>query len=133
MAGQQDKSNNEKSKSRQEALIQASCVEWFKNNYCLKHHNPRLEIVSIPNEATWKNNNFKALGVRKGASDTFLILPNKIIFVEFKDVLGSQSVEQIDFETLVTDLKHEYHIIKSFEQFKQIIWQNLPNAQYPIQ
>jgi len=131
MAGQIDKLSKEKSKSRQEALIQATCVEWFKNNYCLKHHKPRLEIVSIPNEATWKNNNFKALGVRKGASDTFLIFPNKIIFVEFKDALGSQSIEQIDFEKLVTDLKHEYHIIKSLTQFQKIIWQNLtpPNAQ----
>jgi len=131
MAGQIDKLSKEKSKSRQEALIQATCVEWFKNNYCLKHHKPRLEIVSIPNEATWKNNNFKALGVRKGASDTFLIFPNKIIFVEFKDALGSQSIEQIDFEKLVTDLKHEYHIIKSLTQFQKIIWQNLtpPNVQ----
>lgn len=114
-AGRNTKSN------REESQIQAESVSWFKNNYCLKHHNPRLEIVSIPNEATWKNNNFKALGVRSGASDTFLIFPNKIIFVEFKDPQGSQSKEQIDFKKLVTDLNHEYHIIKSVEQFKELV------------
>jgi len=96
-------------------------VEWFKNKYCLKHHNPRLEIVSIPNEATYKNNNFKALGVRNGASDTFVVLPNKIVFIEFKDEVGKQSDAQIDFEKLVTDLNHKYYVVKSLEQFKKII------------
>ena len=129
MAGQIDKLNNEKSKSRQEALIQATCVEWFRNNYCLKHHNPRYDIFSVPNEATWKNNNFKALGVRKGASDLAVILDSKVLFIEMKDGNNTKSKEQIDFEEVVTKLNHYYYLCYSLTQFQQIIWQNLPNAQ----
>lgn len=121
MAGQIDKLNKEKSKNREEGLIQANCVEWFKNNFCLKHHKPRFEIFSVPNEATFNNNNFKALGVRKGVSDLVVVLDSKILFIEMKDPLGSQSPEQKDFENLVTKLNHNYYIVRSLEQFKQII------------
>lgn len=131
MAGQKDRLNNEKLKSRQEGIIQASCVEWFKNNYCLKHHNPRYDIFSVPNEATWKNNNFKALGARKGVSDFVVVLSNKVLFIEMKDGNNTQSKEQIDFEEVVTKLSHSYYLCYTLEQFQQIIWQNLtpPNAQ----
>jgi len=114
-AGQNTKS------SREESLIQAECVEWFKNNYCLKHHNPRYDIFSVPNEATWNNNNFKAMGVRKGASDLVIVLPDKVLFVEMKDQKGSQSDEQIDFENVITKLNHNYKLIRSVTQFKEMI------------
>ncbi len=119
MAGQKDKS------SREESLIQANCVEWFKNNYCLKHHKPRYDIFSVPNEATWNNNNFKATGVRNGVSDLVIVLSNKVLFIELKDGKNIQSDKQIDFEQVVTELGHEYHIVRSLTQFQQIIWQNL--------
>ena len=118
MGGQKDKS------SREESLLQASCVQWFKNNYCLKHQKPRYDIFSVPNEATWNNNNFKAMGVRKGTSDLVVVM-NKVIFIEMKDQKGSQSDDQIDFEEVVTELGHNYHIIRSLEQFKQLIWLNV--------
>ena len=118
MGGQKDKS------SREESLLQASCVQWFKNNYCLKHQKPRYDIFSVPNEATWNNNNFKAMGVRKGASDLVVVM-NKVIFIEMKDQKGSQSDDQIDFEEVVTGLGHNYHIIRSLEQFKKLIWLNV--------
>lgn len=111
--------------SREESLIQASMVEWFKNNYCLIHHNPRYDIFSIPNEATWNNNNFKAMGVRNGASDMVVVLTGKVLFIETKDPLGTQSAAQIDFEEVVTKLGHEYHVIRSLEQFKQLIWNHI--------
>lgn len=125
MAGQIDKLSNEKSKSRQEGIIQFSCVEWFKNNYCLKHHNPRYDIFSIPNEATWSNNNFKALGVRKGVSDLVVVLDSKVLFIELKDGNNTQSKEQMDFQEVVTKLNHQYFVVRSLTQFQEIIWQNL--------
>lgn len=96
-------------------------MEWFRNNYCLKHHKPRYDIFSVPNEATWNNNNFKALGVRKGVSDLVIVM-EKVIFIEMKDPKGSQSDEQIDFEQVVKDLNHNYYVIRSLEEFKQLIW-----------
>lgn len=110
---------------RIEDKIQASCVEWFKNNFCLKHHKPRYEIFSVPNEATYSNNNFKALGVRSGVSDIVVVLKKEVLFVEFKDPKGSQSKEQEDFEKLVSDLEHNYYIVKSLEQFKEIIYDRI--------
>lgn len=100
-------------------------MEWFKNTYCLKHHIPRYDIFSIPNEATYKNNQFKAMGVRSGASDLVVVLSNKVLFIEMKDPAGSQSTEQLDFQKVVTNLNHQYFIIRSLEQFQQTIWQNL--------
>ena len=96
-----------------------------KNNYCLKHHNPRCDIFSVPNEATWKNNNFKAMGVRNGVSDLVVILKDKVLFIELKEGNNTQSENQIDFETVVTDLCHNYYLVRSLEQFKEIICHHL--------
>lgn len=113
------------SSTREEGIIQASCVEWFKNNYCLKHHTPRYDIFSVPNEATYKNNQFKAMGVRNGASDLVVVLSGKVLFIEMKDAKGNQSDVQNDFESVVKNLQHQYHVIRSLDQFKELIWQNL--------
>lgn len=114
------------SPKREESILQASCVEWFKNNYCLKHHVPRFDIFSIPNEATYKNNQFKAMGVRNGVSDIVVVLSGKVLFIEIKDTKGIQSEVQKDFERVVTNLNHQYYVVKSLDQFKQLIWQNIP-------
>lgn len=110
---------------REESILQASCVEWFKNNYCLKHHVPRFDIFSIPNESTYKNNQFKAMGVRNGVSDLVVVLSGKVLFIEMKDTKGIQSEVQKDFERVVTNLNHQYYVVRSLDQFKQLIWQNL--------
>lgn len=86
---------------------------------------PRYDIFSVPNEATYKNNQFKAMGVRNGVSDLVVVLHGKVLFIEMKDPAGSQSPEQLDFQNLVTNLNHEYHIIRSLEQFKELIWQSV--------
>lgn len=111
--------------NREESLIQASSVEWFRNNYCLKHHSPRYDIFSVPNEATYRNNNFKALGVRKGASDIVVVLNNKVLFIEIKDPLGGQSDYQIDFQKVVESNNHNYYVVRSLLEFQGIIKLNL--------
>lgn len=105
--------------------MQVPSVEWFNNNFCLKHHNPRYCIFSVPNEATYNNNNFKALGVKEGVSDVVVVLKNKTLYIEFKTETGTQSDEQKDFEKTVTNLGHEYYLIRSFEQFKELICKQL--------
>jgi hypothetical protein len=51
--------------------------------------------------------------------------------IEFKTETGTQKPEQKDWEEIITKQGFEYHIIRSFEQFQQLIWQNInqPNAQ----
>jgi len=100
-------------------------VEWFRNNYCLKHHTPRYDIFSVPNEATYKNNQFKAMGVRNGVSDLVVVLLGKVLFIEMKDGTNDQSEYQIDFEKVVTKLNHNYYVIRSLEQFQNLILTNI--------
>lgn len=108
-----------------ESKIQQQIFEWYQNNYCLKFHEPRAMIFSIPNGGT-RNKleaiTMKATGLLAGASDLVVILPNgELIFVEVKTETGKQSDKQIDFEQRVKTLGYEYKLIKSLEEFKQWI------------
>jgi len=100
-------------------------VAWFKNEFCLKYHSPRYEIFSVPNEATYKNNQFKSTGVRNGVSDLIILLTNKVLFIEMKDVNNTQSEQQKDFEKVVLNLGFEYYVVRSLEQFKKLICEKL--------
>lgn len=112
-----------------ESKVQASCVKWFTNNYCLKHHSPQCVIFSVPNEAiqkmAWKQiSSFKAMGLKSGVSDVIVLMPGKVLFVEFKAEKGVQTAKQKDFQRAVEMLGFEYHICRSLEDFKIIIKKN---------
>jgi hypothetical protein len=36
---------------KSEDKIQQEAFIWFTNNYCLKHHEPRLLMFSVPNDS----------------------------------------------------------------------------------
>lgn len=104
--------------------LQAECFKWANNNYCLKHHNPRLTIFSCPNGGT-RNKleamTLKATGLRSGVSDLIALFPNgKCVFFELKVGKGEQFDNQIDFEQVVKNLGFNYHLIYDFETFKTI-------------
>lgn len=106
-----------------ENKLQQECVIWYTNTHCLKHHNPRGLIMSIPNGGSRdvrEAMTMKLTGLLKGASDLILILPNKkLIFVELKLENGRQSIEQIDFENRVKELGYEYFLCRNLEDFKK--------------
>lgn len=109
-----------------ESKVQSSCYQWYHNNYCLKHHNPRGLMFSIPNELGGSNKiqtmQMKAMGLTSGVSDTIVILPSgRLIFVEFKNSKGVQSANQKEFQKRVESLGYTYLIVRSLEQFKEII------------
>lgn len=130
-----------------ESSIQQSCFLWLNNVHGLKHHSPRLYMFSIPGElamvlgAILKSyripeiivnkavsqvlDKMKSTGMRAGVSDTIVVLPNKILFIEFKTTEGRQSEKQKEFQQTVESLGHKYYIVRSLEQFKQIINENL--------
>lgn len=116
-------------KQETENNLQQSIFLFFHNTYCLKSHNPRAIIFSIPNGGTRNIREamtFKATGLLKGASDLVVIFPNgKLCFVELKTDKGVQSAEQKDFECRVSSLGYEYHLIRSLEEFKQLTNNNL--------
>lgn len=102
---------------KDEAQIQAGCVEWFR------YHFPQYIIFAVPNEAAYKRSSyFSSLGMLNGASDTVIVLPNKVLFVEFKAEKGKQRPEQKIFEEKVTALGFPYSIVRSLEEFKQVIY-----------
>lgn len=99
-----------------ECDIQKSCVNWFRNTY------PECVIFSVPNEGCYRRKNyFESLGMLSGVSDTIVIMPNKVLFVEFKTLKSYQRKEQRDFENRCLELGFSYYVCRSLEQFKDII------------
>lgn len=67
----------------------------------------------------------KALGVVSGPSDLVFIGHGVILFVEMKTLKGVQSDEQKDFQRKVMERGFKYEIIRTFEQFKLLICNNI--------
>lgn len=113
-----------------ESKIQSDCFVWYNNMYCLKLHEPRGIMYSNANELAGNNAiatmRAKATGLRAGVADTTVILPNgRLIYVEFKNEKGRQSEKQKEFEKIVSDLGFKYYIVRSLEEFKEVINNNL--------
>lgn len=108
---------------KSENKIQQEIVIWFKNNYCLKHHNPKCEIFSVPNEGSNAKEQIykKSIGLLSGVSDLIVLMPNRVIFIECKDDKGKQSDKQIAFENTVKSLGFEYYVVRSLIDFRQWI------------
>lgn len=120
MDGRSLKSSNLESENR----LQSEIVTWYNNNFCLKHHNPRHSIFSVPNGGTRNIREamtLKATGMKAGVSDLIILIPNKVIFVELKTDTGKQSEVQKDFQNVVENLKLEYYLIRSLDEFKETI------------
>ena len=69
-----------------------------------------------------EGNRMKAMGVVPGVSD--MIYLKGPVFIEMKSQDGRQSPDQILFEGVVTKLGYRYVIVRSFEEFKQLILNN---------
>lgn len=107
-----------------EDQLQQQIFTWYNNNYCLKNQTPRHIIFSVPNGGSrilLEAKKLKATGMLAGVSDLIIIQPDKILFIELKIEKGIQSDTQKDFEKRVTELGYEYYLIRSFEQFTNLI------------
>lgn len=109
-----------KCRKKTEHEIQKSIVRYFRKEY------PNYILFSTNNEACYtRQTYFAEAGMLKGLADLVIVLPNKIIFVELKTTQGKQSKSQKDFETKITSLGYNYYIIKSLNDFKELIKNNL--------
>ena len=104
-----------------ENKIQQEIVVFFRNNY------QRLDkgvIFSIPNE---RQGGFMAMklllqtGLLSGVSDLIVVLPDRVLFVEVKTVIGRQSEKQKKFQANVENLGYSYHLVRSLKDFKEIL------------
>jgi len=106
-----------------ESRIQQDCIRYFRNMYCLKHHKPQLIMFSVPNEGKDLREQLKkkATGLMKGVSDTVIVFPNKVVFCEFKDLKGKQRPDQKLFQDKIILLGHDYWVVRSIKEFKELI------------
>lgn len=114
-----------------ENFIQQSACQWLNNNFCLKHHSPRLMIFSVPNESESSRDVQKKIntGMMKGAADCIILLPGPVtIFAECKTLTGYQSPAQKMFQERVEALGYVYFVYKSLEQFKEYMHPHLQKA-----
>ena len=112
-----------------EDLLQQKCVIWFKNNYQM--HEKGL-IFAVPNGGTRniiEAKKLKATGTMPGVSDLIVVLDSKVLFIELKTDSGKQSDAQIIFETKITNLNHEYILIRNEEEFKNTILSRIGNRE----
>ena len=65
------------------------------------------------------------VGLTVPAADTVIAMPGRILFVEFKALDGKQSREQKAFERKIRRLGFEYYIVKTEQQFKNIVKGNV--------
>src|SRR5574344_386333 len=76
-------------------------------------------VFSVPNGGLRKAIDMVMLkreGLLTGASDVVIMLPHKVIFMEFKTDNGKQSQKQKDFQAVCGMLGHKYYLVwSSFE------------------
>jgi hypothetical protein len=109
---------------KSEDVLQAAIYRWYHNTYCTKNNNPKHCIFSVPNggfRTSREAMKLKATGLVAGVSDVIVIQPNRIVFVEVKLEKGKQQQNQIEFENTVKALGFEYYVVRSLEEFKNII------------
>lgn len=110
--------------SNSEGKIQAACVQWLWNT----RPETRGLYIHIPNEGN-RNSKIdgsirKSLGLTAGAPDTFLFMPRRGyhgLAIEFKTETGVQSEAQKLFQARLEVMGYKYVIIRSLEEFKEII------------
>ena len=111
-----------------EQVIQQECFNWFNNTYCLKHHNPRLIIHSVPNgipipledkERARALDLLHKTGMVNGISDLIIHgVKGRCIMPECKTETGKQSDTQIEIEKRVIALQGHYFVFRNLIEFQ---------------
>ena len=103
----------------QESTLQTACVRWFRYQY------PNLIIYAVPNGGSRnvrEAQRLKSEGVLAGVADLVVLLPQgKSLYIEMKINGNRQTDNQKEFQKKATSLGHTYAVCYSFEEFQQII------------
>lgn len=111
---------------KEESQLQRLCVRWFRLSY------PNALIFAIPNGGSRnpiEAKNLKSEGVLAGVPDLQVISENKTFFVEMKTPKGRQQPTQREFEKKATAYGFKYYICRTFEEFQNVIQQELKENQ----
>lgn len=107
---------------KSESKIQQEIYQWYWNNFCLPSHENREMILHIPNE---NQHRLMSIGVYAGAADLLVTVLGKVLFVEVKTETGKQSPKQKLFEKHCVNVGIPYYLVRSLEEFKELIKQLL--------
>lgn len=104
---------------KSESRIQQEIVMFFNNEYpelrgCLCYNNNN-SVGGLRGKLN------KFLGVVKGRSDMVLYYKSFSVMIELKTEKGRQSDSQRAWQYLMTNQGFEYYIIRSLEEFKELI------------
>lgn len=73
------------------------------------HHGDLAGIKTSPSQAA----RAKACGMRKGWPDMCVVLPGRVVFLEFKTINGRQSMEQRKVEKLMNECNNDsYYVVQ---------------------
>ena len=109
-----------------ETSHQQQFISWCERHNFYTSHSEYLPdkayvgaVFAVPNGGLRKASEatlLKREGLLTGASDVVIMLPNKVIFMEFKTDDGKQSQKQKDFQAVCGVLGLEYYLVwSSFE------------------
>ena len=107
-----------------EDSLQAQIVKWFTNSYCLKTHQPRSIIFSIPNGGfrhKIEAMKLKATGMLSGVSDLIVIHKGIVYFCELKTDSGRLSQAQVDFNLRLNENGQIQKTFRSLLEFQEFI------------
>ena len=102
-----------------EAKFQQECFMWHWNTYPNERGRLYMNYNNPKNKAHGAV--LKGMGLIAGVADLSYLCDGKMVYIELKTDKGVQSDKQKDFERLVIELGHEYHICRDLEHFKRII------------
>jgi len=99
--------------------IQASMVAWFGRNFrdqrdllCANNNNSQNRIAGARNNM---------IGIRSGRADLTLYWSGRAYHIEVKTPNGTQSESQREFQRLIESNGFTYHIVRSKEEFIELI------------
>lgn len=131
-----------------ETDLQIMCTSWF--DLCYKQYKELL--IHVPNggmrpkrsvyskklgkviQVSNEGRKLKAMATRSGVSDHLFLLPllnpdilpyYNLLCIEFKTDIGVQSEDQKKFAQAVEKYGHRYIIVKSFDEYRNAIWDHL--------
>jgi hypothetical protein len=105
-----------------EDKIQQEIIIYYRN-YFQRLYKDCL-IFSIPNGGLRDKRTamlMKATGLTPGASDLIVIYFGRLLFVECKTDVGTQSEDQKLFAQRVRDCGFAYHLVRSLHEFKLML------------
>lgn len=116
----------QRKKGSPEGRIQSECFVYFHNTY--PEH--RGLYFCVPNENSRTDSNSatgairRAMGVTAGVADSLMLIPRGKwhgLCVEYKREDGYQSQAQKDWQSKVEAQGYRYEVVRSLEQFKELI------------